>query len=142
MKRTDLPDIISFLLILMFTYAAFSKLINFESFKIQMLIQPVPRWSVTPLIYIVPFSELVTVICLFFKGTRSFGLCTSVLLMLAFSIYVGLAITGAYGSIPCSCGGVLGHLTWSQHFVFNLFFLLLSIYGVFIDYKERRFIGR
>jgi hypothetical protein len=45
-----------------------------------------------------------------------------------------------FGRIPCSCGGLISSLSWTQHLFFNLFFLLanaivLSIYPV----KERRY---
>lgn len=142
MKRSDLPDLLSALLILMFTYAAVSKLLAFSSFRIQMLIQPVPRWTVTPLIYLLPSAELLISISLLFKPTRQIGLYSAAILMLLFTIYVGLAMIGFYGKTPCTCGGILNHLTWPQHFAFNLIFLSVSIYGIIIDHQERRFIGR
>lgn len=142
MKRSDIPDLISFFLILMFSYAAASKLLNFHSFRTQMLVQPLPKWSAVYLIYTVPLSEIVTVTFLLFKTTKSIGFYTSTFLMLSFTIYVGLAITGVFGSIPCSCGGIIGNLGWPQHFIFNLIFLSLSIYGIYTDQKERRFIGK
>ena len=142
MKRSDLPDLITVLLILMFTYAAFSKLLAFSSFRIQMLIQPVPKWSVVPLIYLIPVAEITTVLLLLFKSSKRYGLFSAAGLMVAFTLYVGLAMTGVYGSIPCSCGGVIGHLSWQQHFIFNLLFLSISIYGIVLDQRERRFIGK
>lgn len=141
MKRSHLPDFISFLLILMFSYAAASKLIDFDSFHIQMLIQPVPKWSVDYLVYLIPISEIITIVFLLFKSTKTYGFYGAVLLMLLFTVYVGLAMTGAFGSVPCSCGGIIGKLNWPQHFVFNLIFLSLSIYGMVINNRERRFIG-
>jgi putative oxidoreductase len=142
MKRSDLADLISFFLILMFTYATASKLIAFRSFRMQMLVQPVPKWSVAYLIILVPLTEIITIFFLLFKKTKIAGFYASAFLMLLFTVYVGLAMTGAYGSIPCSCGGVIGKLNWQQHFAFNLIFLSLSIYGITIDYKERRFVGK
>ncbi|SHM93264.1 MauE/DoxX family redox-associated membrane protein [Mucilaginibacter sp. OK098] len=142
MKRSDLPDLISFLLILMFSYATASKLITFATFRTQMLVQPVPRWSVDFLIYAVPISEIITVAVLLFKKSMAVGFYLSSILMAAFSVYVGLAMTGIYGDIPCSCGGIIRHLRWPGHFAFNLIFLAISIYGIFIDLRERRFIGK
>lgn len=142
MKRSDIPDLISFLLILMFSYAAASKLITFGAFRTQILIQPVPRWSVELLIYAVPISEIIAVVILLFRKTRTVGFYLSAILMAAFSVYVGLAMTGIYGDIPCSCGGIIRHLRWPGHFIFNLIFLSISIYGIYLDQKERRFIGR
>ncbi len=142
MRRSDLPDLLSFLIILMFSYAAISKLIDFNAFKLQMKVQPLPRWSVNALVYFLPGIEIMTAVSLLFKKTRTIGFLSSALLMLAFSIYVGLAMAGLFGSIPCSCGGIVKNFSWPQHFIFNLIFLFLSIYGIILDYQERRFIGK
>lgn len=142
MNRLRTPDLISLLLIMMFSYAAVNKLIDFSAFKVQMSVQPVPKWSVVYLVYGIPLVELTTILTLLFDKTKSIGLFTSTILMIAFTTYVGLAMTGSFGIIPCSCGGIISHLSWQAHFVFNLIFLLLSVYATFLDFKERRFIGR
>jgi len=142
MKRSDLPDLISFILILMFSYATATKLIAFSSFQIQMLRQPIPKWAVDILIYIIPTAELITIMFLLFKKTRTAGFYSSSVLMAIFLLYVGLAMTGTFGRVPCACGGIIGKFNWPQHFFFNMIFLLLSIYGIIIDYRERRFIGK
>lgn len=142
MKRSNWPDLLGFTLILMYSYAAASKLIIFNSLRLQLLVQPLPRWSVTYLVYIIPASEVIVVMCLLFKSTRITGFIGSATLMLMFTMYVGLAMSGAFGSIPCSCGGIIQKLSWAQHFIFNLIFLTISIYGIILDQKERRFIGR
>ncbi|SEN01529.1 Methylamine utilisation protein MauE [Mucilaginibacter gossypiicola] len=142
MRRTDIPDLISFLLILMFSYAAFSKLIAFNNYKIEMHRQPVPKWSVDYLIVLIPASELVTIAAMLFRKTRMIGFFSAAFLMLVFTVYVVLAMTGAFGKVPCACGGIINNLSWGQHLVFNLIFLSLSVYGVIINEKERRFIGK
>ena len=141
MKRLDIPEIISFLLILMFSYAITSKTIDYQSFRVQLLVQPLPKWSVGILFYAIPISEILTVIFLLFKRTKTYGFYMATALMLVFSVYVGLAMTGAFGNIPCSCGGIIGHLTWPHHLIFNLIFLSLSVYGIIMNHRERRFIG-
>ena len=32
--------------------------------------------------------------------------------------------------LPCSCGGVIQHLTWGQHIVFNGFFIAVAATGI------------
>jgi hypothetical protein len=34
--------------------------------------------------------------------------------------------------IPCSCGGVLEELSWTQHLIFNICFISIAIFGVLI----------
>jgi hypothetical protein len=41
-----------------------------------------------------------------------------------------------YGKIPCSCGGAIAHLSWTQHFFFNLFFIILSAIALYIKKKS------
>jgi putative oxidoreductase len=141
MKRSNILDFIAVLLILMFAYAAFSKLLDFGSYQLQMRLQPLPGWSTPLLVYIIPAIELITVAALLFKKTKLTGFYISAALMIVFTCYVGIAMAGLFGKIPCSCGGVIRHLKWPQHFIFNLLFLLLSFFGIFLDLKERRFIG-
>jgi hypothetical protein len=33
--------------------------------------------------------------------------------------------------IPCSCGGVLEKMGWTEHIVFNLIFIVIAAIGVF-----------
>jgi hypothetical protein len=47
--------------------------------------------------------------------------------MTCFTIYAVLVITGTFEKRPCSCGGMLKHMTWMQHTIFNLFFLAAAI---------------
>jgi hypothetical protein len=61
--------------------------------------------------------------------------------MAAFTGYVGLILVNYFGRVPCSCGGVLKIMGWKTHFVFNLFFLLLTVTGIYITNRERRQAG-
>jgi hypothetical protein len=38
---------------------------------------------------------------------------------------------------PCSCGGVLVRLSWRQHVLFNMFFLLVCGSGIVLERKHR-----
>jgi putative oxidoreductase len=142
MKRSEIPDLIGLILIILFVYAAVSKLIVFTSSRVEMMRQPVPRWSVDLLVYMIPTLELLISGLLLFRNFRTVGLIGAFLLLLIFTSYVALAMSGVFGMIPCSCGGIIGKLSWPHHFFFNLIFLSISLYGIVLDQKERRFIGR
>jgi hypothetical protein len=43
-----------------------------------------------------------------------------------------IAITRFSDNVPCSCGGVLQTMSWNQHMVFNIVFILLALTGVFL----------
>nr|WP_139377370.1 MauE/DoxX family redox-associated membrane protein [Daejeonella lutea] len=87
------------------------------------------------LVYLVPFTELVLAGLLCFTLTRIYGFVLSAVLLAWFSIYIVLILAGVFGKIPCSCGGVLSQLGWSEHLAFNLVFLALALIG-FVSLKK------
>jgi putative oxidoreductase len=137
MKQTSsLYDTIArSLLILLFVYAGGSKFADFDLFRSQMSNQPFPHWAGGILVYLVPVSEIVTAVLLFFDKTARRGLAWSAGIMLAFSIYTAIVLMHFFHYIPCSCGGVIQKLSWPQHLVFNLFFLGMAITGYLANRK-------
>lgn len=78
-----------------------------------------------------------TIICLVYESWRKAGLILSTALMAAFTGYVGIALLGAWEKLPCGCGSVISGMSWPEHFLFNLFFLLLSVSGLYLWHKLR-----
>lgn len=142
MKPIRIIDVISFLLILLFVYTAASKLLDFGQFKAQMYNQTLPHEVASGLIWTLPGIEIIAAILLLFEQTRLAGLYLSNVLMILFTGYIALVLLGYFGRVPCSCGGVIKSLGWKNHLLINLFFLLLSILGIFTINRERRFVGK
>jgi putative oxidoreductase len=138
MKRALTIELISFLLILLFVYTTLSKLLDFQRFKSQMNSQTLPLGMSTVLIWTLPGIELIIVAMLSIKKTLYAGLGLSFILMMLFTGYVGLVLAGYYSRVPCSCGGVLKGMGWQIHFLFNIFFMLLSLLGIYLLNRERR----
>jgi len=138
MRSAKIIEILSALLILLWVYTAVSKLANAEEFRSQLNNQ-VFRPEVTKvLFYLVPSSELVAATLLLFRDTRVIGFLSSLVLMLGFTTYIILILTGAFPRVPCSCGGVLQTLGWKSHLVFNLVFTAIATSGLLFIFKERR----
>jgi hypothetical protein len=38
-------------------------------------------------------------------------------------------------NLPCSCGGVIQQLSWKQHIVFNISFIVLGIAGIYFQLR-------
>jgi putative oxidoreductase len=140
MKKSSIHMMAS-LLVLLFAYTAFSKLLDFSSFKDQMHNQAMKPWINELLIWLLPPIEITAACLLLFERTRQAGFYLSAALMTGFTIYVLLVLLHAFNRVPCSCGGVLKVLGWRSHFVFNLFFMLLSFTGIYFTSRERRFTG-
>ena len=136
MKRGPIISVLSALLIVLWVYAAFSKLIEFSVFKAQLEMQPLPGWAISILRWILPIVEIIVAVLLSIKGWQYSGLVASSLLMIVFTIYVFLALTGSFGDIPCSCAGIISKLHWKGHLVFNLNFLLVSVLGTYLKRQE------
>ncbi|MFD2036380.1 MauE/DoxX family redox-associated membrane protein, partial [Belliella marina] len=82
--------------------------------------------------YTLPPIELITAFLLVIPKWRLRGLYLSLLMMATFTAYIAIVMTGIFGRIPCTCGGVVSKLTWSQHLIFNLTFLSISVLAAYL----------
>jgi putative oxidoreductase len=119
-------------LIILWVYTACSKLIAFGEFSRQMALQPFGRIFNQLLVYFLPAIEFLVAVLLVMRKTRLIGLFVSCLLMFAFTFYISLVLTGYYTKMPCSCGGVIESLSWKDHLLFNLFFLLINLVAFYL----------
>ena len=134
MKQKILPEIISSLLVLLFVYAACSKLFDYQSFTVQLHNSPLLKTTGPFIAWVLPSLELLTAILLTVRATRLLGLLASFTLLFAFSLYITfMLVSGVH--LPCSCGGVLKQLTWRQHLWFNLLFMTLAAAGIVLHVK-------
>ncbi len=128
-----IKTIINFLLILLWTYAAASKLADYETSRGEMLNQALPQWLEEILVWGIPMIELFTAGLLTFRKTRFYGTVISLFLLIIFTGYIAMVKLNYFDYVPCSCGGVIGSLSWEQHFVFNLFFVVLAATGLVLE---------
>jgi putative oxidoreductase len=126
------------LLLCLLLYAATSKLLNFSLFRVSLYRQTFPHSVATLLSYAIPASELCAVILLLIRKTFFAGLLLSLTLLTLFTGYAGLILLHWWARVPCPCGGILYHLSWTAHLVFNSCFLLLNLIALHIYLKERR----
>lgn len=133
MKYNTIIEVISSLLILLFVYAALSKLFEFNSFKYQIHQSPFIS-NFSDAVWLIPLLELMISAMLIFNTCRLIGLYSSFFLMLGFTIYIG-SMLAFVKHRPCSCGGILRRLSWSQHFIFNISILILALLGIILQKK-------
>lgn len=134
--RHVIVQIICYLYVLLFVYTAISKLLDFENFGIQLAQSPLLSayaGLIAPSVIIV---ELLIVLLLCFKATRLIGLYASFFLMIAFTIYIYLILNYS-DFIPCSCGGIIEKLSWTEHLVFNIGFIALALVAIVLTEKEK-----
>ena len=126
---------ITAMLIILFFYTATSKLLDIVEFRRQLSNQSVPDWSVGILLWLIPLTEIIVSLLLIADASRTAGLYGSALLMLIFTGYMGLVLLNVFDRVPCSCGGVLRSMSFQFHFIFNAFFLVLSISAIILQRK-------
>lgn len=119
-------DVTIALLVLLFVHTAISKFLDFKGFVYDLNNQPFPN-SYTPMLsWLIPLAEIGIVVGLLFEKTRTTALYASLVLMVMFTIYTSLVLLEFFDYVPCSCGGVVSYLSWTQHFFFNLFFVVIT----------------
>lgn len=140
MKYRIALEIIYFLFILLFGYAAMIKLIDLDKFQSQIGQSTLLTHHARLLSVAVPVGELLIVLLLAIPRVRIVGLYLSLATMAMFTGYV-FYILNFDPNIPCSCGGILDTMGWTEHLIFNVSFLLFAATGIFLETKINRTIG-
>ncbi|MGN6212014.1 MauE/DoxX family redox-associated membrane protein [Parafilimonas sp.] len=130
MKKNIIIDIICFLLIFLFVYAGISKLADHANFHVQLGNMYLIHYAEPVLSYAIPILEILIALALVIPIFRLYGLYASLLLLILFTLYLICMITFKT-ALPCSCGGLIGYLSWKQHIFFNCFFIALTVYAIF-----------
>ncbi len=123
---------VAYFYILLFFYASISKVLDFENFQIQIGQSPLLSALTGIISYSVIIIEIVVAIFLSFRQTRLFALYISLFLMSAFTAYI-IIILNYSPFIPCSCGGVLEKMTWTEHLIFNVIAMIMAIIYIVIE---------
>lgn len=135
--KTVLVYIICLLYILLFIYAAASKILDFENFQVQLGQSPLLSSFTLMVSWGIPILELVIAILLTIPKFRLIGLYFSFGLMVMFTAYIFIILN--YSSfVPCSCGGILEKLGWTQHMIFNFVFIVLAIIAIIVHPYENQ----
>ncbi|WP_177765319.1 MauE/DoxX family redox-associated membrane protein [Flavobacterium sp. I3-2] len=121
--------------IILFVYAAVSKLIDFENFQVQIAQSPLLSAFATPIAYGVVFGELIIALMLCFTKSRTLGLYLFLGFMTAFTVYIYLILNYS-PFVPCSCGGVLEKMGWTEHLWFNLGVCVVAVWGIVWGMRE------
>lgn len=133
-KQVFIADSISAAVLSLLLYTALSKLWDYKSFKAVLSVSPLLKSRAGLIAWLLPAIEITVSLLLFFPSTRKTGLQLAFGLITSFTIYLAGMIL-LTPNLPCNCGGVLASLTWPQHILFNLFFILLSLLGIIL-YKK------
>lgn len=127
-------EIIKYLCILLFCYASLSKILDFEQFRVQLGQSPMLSAFADYIALGIPAMEILTVIFLVVPKMELIGFYSFYSLMVMFTSYI-ILILNFTDFIPCSCGGVLETLGWTEHMIFNLVFILISLFAIYLNFN-------
>ncbi|WP_188651702.1 MauE/DoxX family redox-associated membrane protein [Yeosuana aromativorans] len=133
----SLIEIICFLFIFLFSYAATSKLMDFDRFKIQIGLSPLLTVYAGWIAWVIPFVELLLALMLAIPRYRLAALYGSLGLMSFFTMYI-IGILNFSDHVPCSCGGILESLGWQEHLVLNIVFWGLAVIGIMVTPPKQK----
>lgn len=127
--KNRIENLCIILLLLLWIPVSLDKLLNFDSFRYGLLNQPFADNLGHVLLYSLPLFEIGIVLLLIVPNLRKWGMLLSSILLVGFTVYIAVALLGAWDTIPCACGSVISKLSWKEHLWFNLFFLAVSVIG-------------
>jgi len=135
--KTYFVKTVAILFALLFIYAAGSKILDFENFQVQLAQSPLLSAYTGIISFAVIIVEPGLAICLCLPKTQKMALYGSLGLMSAFTFYIYIILRFS-DFVPCSCGGILEKLGWTEHMIFNLFFVFLAFTAIlYIEKKEK-----
>jgi uncharacterized membrane protein YphA (DoxX/SURF4 family) len=137
MKRTTIIETIVFLYVILFLYTGISKLFDYSVLKESIADSPILAPIATPIAWVLPWVEFAITILLIIPRWRLKGLYASFILMILFTGYV-IALLLFDEKLPCSCGGILQELSWPQHLIFNGIFVLLALWAIVLQRREKK----
>lgn len=137
MKKSTIIEVISVLYIILFLYTGLSKLMEYSVFKEQIATSPLLAPVAKIIAISLPWIEFLIAILLVVPKWRLKGLYASFILMTLFSLYI-IGILSFNKELPCSCGGVIAQLSWTQHILFNSALIILAGFGISLEKKLRK----
>lgn len=131
MKRNQVVKIIASFFVVLFLYAALSKLKDYDTFTFQLSRSPFISRYAGWTAWSLPLGEILVALVLLVPTFRLLGLFASLFLMSLFTAYIFVMTHYSY-YIPCSCGGILSRMSWGVHFYFNIGCMGLASAGIFL----------
>lgn len=138
MRRQAAISVISAFLILLWVYAAVSKMIDFNFFVYSLHeSHHVEKGSTVAVVIII--IELFVAACLFWPKLNYAGLCMSAILLIGFTGYIIYMMINM-PRLPCNCGGIIKTLSWRGHILLNVVFLLFAVTGIILIKAKKKYL--
>lgn len=137
MKRSTIIETIIFLYALLFLYTGISKLTTYDIVKEQLAEVAVLKPFASVIAFTLPWIEFAIVILMIIPRWRLKGFYSALGIMIIFTIYI-IGLLSFTDKLPCSCGGVIGKLSWPQHIILNLVFIAMALTGIYLERLQKK----
>lgn len=118
--------------IFLFLYTANSKITDHPRFLNGLVnVEAISRFAVY-ISWLVPVAEILVSVLLIIPQTSKWGLYGFIGLMVLFTGYITSMVLWAK-KLPCHCGGAIEKLSWTQHIWFNLAFIALAVFALWLS---------
>jgi uncharacterized membrane protein YphA (DoxX/SURF4 family) len=129
--KDNIVTVICYLYVLLFVYAAVSKLLDFENFQVQIAQSPLLTAYAGFFSKAIIIVELIIAVLLTIRRFRIIALFSAYTIMILFSVYIFIILNYS-PYVPCSCGGILEKMGWKEHLVFNIIFSIIGIIALYL----------
>jgi uncharacterized membrane protein YphA (DoxX/SURF4 family) len=136
MKRSTIVEIIALLFVMLFLYTGISKLMEYDVAMEQIALTPLLAPIAKEIVIVLPIAEIIVSVLLFLPRTRRLGLYASLLLMISFTGYI-VYILSYNDQLPCTCGGILQQMSWTQHLIFNGAAIAFALTAILLSRRIR-----
>jgi len=135
-----LAQLIASIFVLVFVYAAASKLTASDRFVHVLSESPLVKDYAVIIAWSIPIIEILVSFFLIIPAARLGALLASAALMVVFTSYLAYMVAFV-PKLPCSCGGILNHLSWPAHLAFNTLLTALALLGIKFEKSAKSFIA-
>jgi hypothetical protein len=121
-----------FICMALFLYTAYAKIIDHDRFLNGLTRVHLISGFAVFISFAIPVIEIIVAFLLLIPQAAKLGLYSFITVMLSFTIYIISAMIWEK-NLPCRCGGAIEKLSWGQHIWFNLAFIILAIFTLWLN---------
>ncbi|MDQ1148281.1 MULTISPECIES: MauE/DoxX family redox-associated membrane protein [Sphingobacterium] len=113
--------------LLLWGVTAAVKLSSWDTTKSEMALQSFPYWMEQLLLWGLPALYIGLTLILLYRPTTKLGLRLSTVVIVIFTIYLLVGVSGVLGYTPCACAGIWPTNNHWLHIALNSIFITIGI---------------
>lgn len=130
MRKLQFSDLIALMFIILFTYAGWTKLLDYRSFRGQLASFNYISGGAGFLAIAMPLAHLGLALLLMSPKMRISALRISIALLLLYSVYIAVILLFSGNDIPCACGGLFRFTSWGGQLAINSLLIVCAFMAI------------